>query len=76
MVLAQRPGGANRPKRIKTGVISRAQYRQALSSRNAGLKEDSPQKNRKIPSVVRHRAVRERRAKKTVETHLSLANGS
>jgi hypothetical protein len=30
-------------------VISRVQYRQALTRRNAGLKEDSPQKNRKIP---------------------------
>jgi hypothetical protein len=40
----------------RTGVISRVQYRQALTRRNAGLKEDSPQKNRKIPTVARHKA--------------------
>jgi len=38
-----------------TGVISRVQYRQALPRRNAGLKEESPQKNRKILTFPRHR---------------------
>jgi hypothetical protein len=71
--LPQRPSGAPNGQ---TGVISRVQYRQALPSRNAGLKEDSPQKNRKIPSVVRHGAGLETAAKKTVETHPEFANGS
>jgi len=34
------------------------QYRQALPSRNAGLKEDSPQKNRKINAVAPYRGRR------------------
>ncbi len=46
----------------RTGVISRVQYRQALTRRNAGLKEDSPQKNRKIPAVARHKAHGEKAA--------------
>ncbi len=37
----------------RTMFISRAQYRQAKSARNAGLAEDSPSQNRKMAAVVK-----------------------
>jgi len=52
-------------------LISRVQYRQALPSRNAGLKEDSRQKNRKISAVASHR---ERRWKQRILLRTVLKN--
>jgi len=51
--MAHAPACENAPNG-QTSVISRVQYRQALPSRNAGLKEDSRQKNRKIRACGAH----------------------